>query len=198
MFDKEKVQNYITEFLPWTLKRYNVTNPRQIDGRKFTTIENELWKDLIYKGLVPRGTNNPQSSESMAIYNEVERMFRDSWNALSNQEMHNSYGREDEETASKDAEFISADEINRFIVQMSDEEQNSMSIRDIAAEILKTKPENIKNITTSGSGWEIQTAGDMNDSENISDEDDDDMEEWEKEGYPSEVAYKNRWRDYED
>lgn len=198
MFDTEKVQNYITEFLPWTLKRYNVTNPKQIDGRKYTTIDHELWKSLIYKGLVPRGTNNPQSSESMAIYNEVERMFRDSWNALSNQEMHNSYGREDEETASEDAEFISADEINRFIVQMSDEEQNSMSIRDIAAEILKTKPENIKNITTSGSGWEIQTAGDINDSENISDEDDDDMEEWEKEGYSSEVAYKNRWRDYED
>lgn len=109
-------------------------------------------------------------------------------------------------------EFISADEVNRFILQMSDEEQNSMSVRDIAAEILKTKPENIKNITTSGSGWEVQAIGDMDDLENIlddnvdvlqrlkggEDENDDDMEEWEKEGYPSEVAYKNRWRDYED
>lgn len=198
MFNTEKLQEFINDFVEEALERHHITNPRQVDGRKYTTIDHELWKSLIYRGLVPRGTNNPQSSESMAIYNEVERMFRDSWNALSNQEMHNSYGREDEETASEDAEFISADEINRFIVQMSDEEQNSMSIRDIAAEILKTKPENIKNITTSGSGWEIQTAGDMNDSENISDEDDDDMEEWEKEGYSSEVAYKNRWRDYED
>lgn len=108
------------------------------------------------------------------------------------------YGCEGEETRPEHTEFISADEVNRFIVQMSDEEQNSMSVRDIAAEILKTKPENIKNITTSGSGWEVQTAGNINDSENTSSEDDDDMEEWEKEGYSSEVAYKNRWRDYED
>ena len=147
MFDTEKLQEFINDFVEEALERHHITNPNQVDGRKFTTIDHELWKSLIYRGLVPRGTNNPQSSESMAIYNEVERMFRDSWNALSNQEMHNGYSREDEETASEDAEFISADEVNRFILQMSDEEQNSMSVRDIAAEILKTKPENIKNIT---------------------------------------------------
>lgn len=108
------------------------------------------------------------------------------------------YGCEGEETTPEHTGFISADEINRFILQMSDEEQGTMSIHDIAAEILKTKPENIKNITTSGSGWEVQTAGDIDDSENISDDEDDDMEEWEREGYPSEIAWENRWRDYED
>ena len=29
-------------------------------------------------------------------------------------------------------------------------------------------------------------------------EDDDDQEEWEKEGYRNEIAYQNRWRDYTD
>ena len=110
------------------------------------------------------------------------------------------------------AEFISADEVNRFMLQMNDEEQDSMSIRDIIAEILGTKPENIKNITASGSGWKVQAIGDMDDLENIlddnadvlqrlkggEDDDDDDIEEWEREGYPSEIAYKNRWRDYEE
>lgn len=30
------------------------------------------------------------------------------------------------------------------------------------------------------------------------DDEDDDMEDWEREGYNSEIAYQNRWRDYED
>lgn len=97
------------------------------------------------------------------------------------------------------AEFISADKINRFMLQMNDEEQDSMSIRDIIAEILGTKPENIKNITASGLGWKVQAAEDMNDLDRILDDnEDDDMEEWEREGYPSEIAWENRWRDYED
>lgn len=62
------------------------------------------------------------------------------------------------------SEFIDTDEVNRFILQMNDEEQDSMSIRDIIAEILGTKSENIKKISPSGSGWKVQTAGDTDDT----------------------------------
>jgi hypothetical protein len=34
--------------------------------------------------------------------------------------------------------------------------------------------------------------------DDVDDDVDDDMEEWEREGYNSEIAYRNRWRDYQD
>ena len=251
MFDKEKVQNYITKFLPWTLKRYKVTNPKQINGRKFLTITGELWDDLVLKGLVPREARQPKTKEALSVYNEVERMIRDSWEALGEQEMHGESFKksskklvalnesskkrmkrkplnegcacEGEETTPAHAEFISVDRVNRFMLQMSEEEQESMSFRDVIAGILGTKPENIKSMKRAGSGWRVKAQGEMDDLEGILDdnvdtlkrlkgvedeewadeEDDwtdseDDMEDWEREGYNSEIAYQNRWRDYED
>lgn len=245
MFNKEKVQKFINDFVEEALERHNIANPRQIEGRKFSTIEHELWKSLIYRGLVPRGTNNPQTSKALSVYNEIERMFRDSWNSLPTQEMqgesfkksskklvvlHESSKRgmkkkhlnegcacEGEETAPKHAEFISVDQVNRYMLQMTDEEQETMSFRDVIAGILGTKPENIKSMKRSGLGWKIEAEGNMDDNmdtldnsegaveeEWADDEEDDwtdpedDMEDWEREGYNSEIAYKNRWRDYED
>lgn len=252
MFDKEKVQKFINDFVEEALERHEITNPRQIDGRKFSTIEHELWKSLVYRGLVPRGTNNPQSSKALSVYNEVERMFRDSWNSLPAQEMHGESFKksskklvalqesskrrsvkkkrlnegcacEGEETTPAHAEFISVDQVNRYMLQMTDEEQETMSFRDVIAGILGTKPENIKSMKRSGLGWKVKAQGDMDDLEGILDdnvgtlkrlkgtedeewadeEDDwsepeDDMEDWEREGYNSEIAYQNRWRDYED
>jgi hypothetical protein len=178
---------------------------------------------------------------------------------------------EGEETTPKHAEFISVDQVNRYMLQMTDEEQDTMSFRDVIAGILRTKPENIKSMKRSGLGWRVKAVGDMDDitytpdnldddfmlddeeeesewmtpeemgiaqkidwsddmGDDISDdekmayfqsksdmydvdmenglvrlkpEDDwfdseDDMEDWEREGYNSEIAYQNRWRDYED
>lgn len=130
---------------------------------------------------------------------------------------------EGEERAPKHAEFISVDQVNRYMLQMTDEEQDTMSFRDVIAGILRTKPENIKSMKRSGLGWRVKAVGDMDDLEGIlddnvdtlkrlkgaedeewADEEDDwsepekDMEDWEREGYNSEIAYQNRWRDYED
>lgn len=198
---------------------------------------------------------------------------------------------EGEETAPKHVEFISVDQVNRYMLQMTDEEQDTMSFRDVIAGILGTKPEDIKSMKRSGLGWKVMAVGDMDDLGNILDnnvgslkrlkdsdeagytpdnldddfmwddeeeesewmtpeemgiaqkidwsdadgdeisddekmayfqsksdmydvdmenglvrlkpEDDwfdseDDMEDWEREGYNSEIAYQNRWRDYKD
>lgn len=200
---------------------------------------------------------------------------------------------EREETTPKHAEFISVDQVNRYMLQMTEEEQDTMSFRDVIAGILGTKPENIKGMKRSGLGWRVKAVGDMNDLEGIMDDnvgvlkrlkrsedeeddledlmiggetpetdenewmtpeemgiaqkmdwsddmgddisddekmayfqsksdmydvdmenglvrlkpeddwfpvddEDDDMEDWEREGYNSEIAYQNRWRDYQD
>ena len=52
---------------------------------------------------------------------------------------------EGEETTPAHAEFISVDQVNRYMLQMTDEEQETMSFRDVIAGILGTKPENIKD-----------------------------------------------------
>ena len=214
---------------------------------------------------------------------------------------------EGEETMPKHAEYISVDQVNRYMLQMTDEEQETMSFRDVIAGILRTKPENIASMKRSGLGWKVRAMGDMDDLEGILDDnvstlrrlkgaddeeeessefdeitdrkafhnfmkayadgdlaldievngkpadaymtkgngvcletsagkiytkmvqrvdirkagntwegwigangsklqfnaeqwddEDDDMEDWEREGYGSEIAYKNRWRDYRD
>ena len=119
---------------------------------------------------------------------------------------------EGEETAPKHVEFISVDQVNRYMLQMTDEEQETMSFRDVIAGILGTKPEDIKSMKRSGLGWKVMAEGGMEDLGGILDDDmsiedeedqdwddsEDDIEDWEREGYNSEEAYKNRWRDYED
>ena len=119
---------------------------------------------------------------------------------------------EGEETAPEHVEFISVDQVNRYMLQMTDEEQETMSFRDVIAGILGTKPEDIKSMKRSGLGWKVMAEGDiddlgdiLDDNMEVEDEEDqdwddleDDMEDWEREGYNSEEAYKNRWRDYED
>ena len=194
---------------------------------------------------------------------------------------------ESEERAPKHEEFISGEEVSRYILQMSEEEQDRVDdFREVLAGILDTKPENIKAFKRSGLGYKVKVVGGMEDLErimddnvevlkrlkgaedeewsegeegdwrtpremgivqkidwsddmgdDISDEDkmayfqskgdmydvdmenglvrlkpeedwfpsedqdddmDDDIEDWEREGYNSEIAYQNRWRDYED
>lgn len=192
--------------------------------------------------------------------------------------------RESEERAPKHEEFISGEEVSRYILQMSEEEQDRVDdFREVLAGILNTKPENIKGFKRSGLGYKVKVVGSMEDLEKIMDdnvdvlkrlkggedeewrdeeegdwmtpeemgiaqkidwsddmgdeisdeekmayfqskgdmydvdmenglvrlkpeedwfpEDDDlndDKEDWEREGYNSEIAYQNRWRDYED
>lgn len=112
---------------------------------------------------------------------------------------------EGEETAPEHVEFISVDQVNRYMLQMTDEEQETMSFRDVIAGILGTKPEDIKSMKRSGLGWKVMAEGGMEDNVEPDEEQDqgwddsaDDMEDWEREGYNSEIAYQNRWRDYED
>ena len=194
---------------------------------------------------------------------------------------------EGEERAPKHEEFISGEEVSRYILQMSEEEQDRVNdFREVLAGILDTKPENIKAFKRSGLGYKVKVVGGMEDLEKIMDDNvevlkrlkgaedeewrdeeegdwmtpegmgiaqkidwsddmgddisdeekmayfqsrgdmyevdmenglvrlkpeedwfpsedmdediDDDMEDWEREGYNSEIAYQNRWRDYED
>lgn len=77
---------------------------------------------------------------------------------------------EGEETTPKHAEFISVDQVNRYMLQMTDEEQDTMSFRDVIAGILKTKPENIKSMKRSGLGWRVKAVGNMDDLESILDD----------------------------
>lgn len=76
---------------------------------------------------------------------------------------------EGEETTPKHAEFISVDQVNRYMLQMTDEEQDTMSFRDVIAGILRTKPENIKSMKRSGLGWRVKAVGDMDDLGSILD-----------------------------
>ena len=139
---------------------------------------------------------------------------------------------EGEETTPAHEEFISGDKVSRYILQMTDEEQDRVDdFREVLAGILKTKPENIKGFKRSGLGYKVKVEGGMDELDDIMDDNadvlrrlkdsdddtytpdtldddfmvddvdddvDDDMEEWEREGYNSEIAYRNRWRDYQD
>lgn len=116
---------------------------------------------------------------------------------------------EGEETTPKHAEFISVDQVNRYMLQMTDEEQDTMSFRDVIAGILRTKPENIKSMKRSGLGWRIKAVGDMDDLEGILDDnvgvlkrlkgaedeewaDDEEDDDW------NDIQKANMWRDYQD
>lgn len=77
---------------------------------------------------------------------------------------------EREETTPKHAEFISVDQVNRYMLQMTEEEQDTMSFRDVIAGILRTKPENIKSMKRSGLGWRVKALGGMDDLESILDD----------------------------
>lgn len=90
MFDRNKVQQFITKYLRNSLQRYNVTNPRQIKGRDFLLIKSHLWHDMEMANLVPLGTGNPQrrKPENEGIYNEVEQMIGEIWQTLPAQETY--------------------------------------------------------------------------------------------------------------
>jgi hypothetical protein len=124
-------------------------------------------------------------------------------------------------------ERISIEEFQRHALQLSEEEQDTMTFKDIIADMLGCEAGSIKGMKRAGLGWKVRVAGDaMDELDDIMDdnadvlrrlkdsdddtytpdkldddfmvEDDDDMEDWEREGYNSEIAYRNRWRDYQD
>lgn len=70
---------------------------------------------------------------------------------------------EHEETMPPHAEFISVDEVNRYMLQMTDEEQDTMSFRDVIAGIMRTKPESIKKMKRAGAGWKVLVSGNIDD-----------------------------------
>ena len=72
--------------------------------------------------------------------------------------------REGEETAPKQVEFISVDQVNCYMLQMTDEEQDTMSFRDVIAGILGTKPKDIKSMKSSRQGWKVMTERGMDDN----------------------------------
>lgn len=135
--------------------------------------------------------------------------------------------KEGAETAPQ-AQKVGFDEFNRFCLQLSEEEQDTLSFKEIMAKLLGCKPESIKSMKRAGLGWNVQVVGDamselddiMDDNADVLkrlkdadddtytpdtlddnfmvDDEEDDMEDWEREGYGSEIAYDNRWRDYRD
>jgi hypothetical protein len=134
---------------------------------------------------------------------------------------------EDVETTPQ-TQKVGFDEFNRFCLQLTEEEQDTLSFKEIMAKLLDCKHESIKSMKRAGLGWEVHVVGDamselddiMDDNADVLkrlkdsdddtytpdtlddnfmvDDEDDDMEDWEREGYNSEIAYRNRWRDYRD
>lgn len=117
---------------------------------------------------------------------------------------------EGEERAPKHEEFISGDKVSRYILQMTDEEQDRVEdFREVLAGILKTKPENIKGFKRSGLGYRVKFVGDMDDLEGIMDDNVDVLkrlkgaedEEWsddEEDDDMNDIQRANMWRDYQD
>ena len=135
---------------------------------------------------------------------------------------------EAEEQKQAHTEHISIEDFQRHALQLSEEEQDTMTFKDIMADLLGCNPESIKGMKRAGLGWDVRVAGDamselddiMDDNADVLrrlkdsdddtytpdtldddfmvDDEDDDMEDWEREGYNSEIAYRNRWRDYQD
>lgn len=133
---------------------------------------------------------------------------------------------ESEEQKQAHTESISIEEFQRHALQLSEEEQDTMTFKDIIADMLGCKAESIKGMKRAGLGWQVRVVGGMDELDDIMDnnadvlrrlkdsdddtytpdkldddfmvDDDDDMEDWEREGYNSEIAYRNRWRDYQD
>jgi hypothetical protein len=94
---------------------------------------------------------------------------------------------EDVETTPQ-TQKVGFDEFNRFCLQLTEEEQDTLSFKEIMAKLLDVEPDAISSIRKSGLGWALEVENDESD----------DMEDWEREGYRSEIAYDNRWRDYRD
>lgn len=70
------------------------------------------------------------------------------------------------------SEFISLDQVNRYMLQMSDEELEAIkSWRELIAKILGTKPENIEWLKRDPKslGYRVKIVGDMDDLEKIMD-----------------------------
>lgn len=134
---------------------------------------------------------------------------------------------ESEEQKQAHTEHISIEEFQRHALQLSEEEQETMTFKDIMADLLGCRAESIKGMKRAGLGWDVRVVGGMDELDDIMDDnadvlrrlkdsdddtytpdtldddfmvddEDDDMEDWEREGYNSEIAYRNRWRDYQD
>lgn len=134
---------------------------------------------------------------------------------------------EAEEQKQAHTEHISIEDFQRHALQLSEEEQDTMTFKDIMADLLGCNPESIKGMKRAGLGWDVRVVGGMDELDDIMDDnadvlrrlkdsdddtytpdtldddfmvddEDDDMEDWEREGYNSEIAYRNRWRDYQD
>lgn len=122
---------------------------------------------------------------------------------------------------------VSIETFQRYALQLSEEEQDTMTFREIMADMIGVESDDIKSVRRVGMGWDVKVGGapfkgiedimddnkdtldrlkdsddDTYDIDNLDDdfmpEDDDDMKDWEREGYSNEIAYKNRWRDYQD
>ena len=119
--------------------------------------------------------------------------------------------REAEEQKQGYTKHVSIEAFQRYALQLSEEEQDTMTFREIMADMIGVESDDIKGIKRLGMGWDVKVGGaPMKDIEDTMDddqstpeddfmpEDDDDMEDWEREDFNSEIAYKNRWRDYQD
>ena len=96
---------------------------------------------------------------------------------------------------------VSIETFQRYALQLSEEEQDTMTFREIMADMIGVESDDIKGIKRLGMGWDVKVGGaPMRGIEPTMDDDQDtdDMEDWEREGYSSEIAYDNRWRDYRD
>ena len=100
---------------------------------------------------------------------------------------------------------VSIETFQRYALQLSEEEQDTMTFREIMADMIGVDSDDIKGIKRLGMGWDVKVGGapmrgiqDIMDDDQDMSEDGDDMEDWEREGYSSEAAYDNRWRDYRD
>ena len=112
--------------------------------------------------------------------------------------------------------------------EMDEMESRGRLFPTLLAQMLGVDSKDIKSFKRAGLGWDVRVAGDamselddiMDDNADVLrrlkdsdddtytpdtldddfmvDDEDDDMEDWEREGYNSEIAYRNRWRDYQD
>jgi hypothetical protein len=53
---------------------------------------------------------------------------------------------------------IRIDDFNRYVLQLSEEEQDTMSFKEIIADMMGTDPENIGRIKRSGAGWIVDVS----------------------------------------
>ena len=70
MFDKNKVNEFITDYLNAAIQRYNITDTNNIPSRKLLEIKSHLWHDMEMAKIVPMG-----AQENQKIYMTVEQMI---------------------------------------------------------------------------------------------------------------------------